>query len=207
MPETTVTEEEQKPQKIDINDQSLQSQIEEQVEMDPEADAFSFPAPPPDGVYEVRMQPSDQGWERRYSKKLNKHYLQIGLELRIVDPGGEFDDKPIFDNASDIVMQGTRICRIAGILKALGEAIPSKTTNIELCRKFEEVLATNPSLRIKTRWEGYSKDQEKTVKRGMASFPKNAEGKPLHVFEDPNTKEEITANVRIQRYMPLEVAA
>ena len=204
MPETT---EEQKPQKIDINDPSLQGQIEEAMELDTDADAFSFPAPPPDGVYEVRMQPSDQGWERRYSEKLHKHYLQIGLELRIVDPGGDFDDKPIFDNASDIVMQGTHICRIAGILKALGETIPSKTTNVELCRMFDTVLATNPSTRVKIRWEAYSKDQKKTLKRGMNNFPKNADGKPLHVFEDPNTKEEITANVRIQRYLPLEVAA
>lgn len=199
-----MADEEQKPQKIDINDPNLN---EVDMELDTDADAFAFPAPPPDGVYEIRMRPSEQGWERRWSEKLNKHYLQIGLELRIVDPGGEFDDKIVFDQASDIVMQGTNICRIAGILKILGEKIPAKTTNVKLCQMFDTVLATNPSARIKTRWEGYSKDQKKTVKRGMSTFPETADGKRQHVFTDPNTGEEITASIRIQRYLPLNVAA
>lgn len=188
---------------IDINDLSLQ---EEQMDLNPEGDAFGFPPPPPDGTYVVTLKLAKNGFEEREIKRganAGGKYLNANIEARIVSDDEGLKDKVFFDAASTIVMKGANTCRIAGILGALGAAVPARISNVELCRKLNEALGLEPQCRVTIQWEAYSKEQEKTLLRGMKKFPANADGAHKHTFNDPNTGEELSARAAIVRYLPL----
>ena len=197
---------------VDINKMDLEEEV---LEIKEGGDAFATPAPPPDGVHLVKFRLAETNAFVRVpiKKGPNKggYFYDSNLVLSIVDPDGPYDGKIIFDSASCLVRSESGQCRISGILTEFGLDVIGKTSDADLIRKLNEVAQTEPEIKVKGQWVGYSKDQKKVVKRGMKSFPEildsNSQGTGVynHVFEDPNTGEEITARFKVSRYIGLEV--
>jgi hypothetical protein len=208
------TDEEVKPQSVDIFDQSLAT---EEVEINPDANAFAFPPPPSESgnPYRVKLKRGQKGWLSYPSKNGKQGYMATDIEARIVAPGVEgLDDKPLFDNfASTMVMQSTRTSRIAGILKAIyetrgqGETVPAHTSHLELSRKLQEEFDKESEVGVWIQWEAYcescSDDDKRVTVRGEKRFPPNANGGHVAEIEHKQCGSTISAQAKIQRYVAL----
>lgn len=206
----------QGPQTVDIN--ALDATAGEAVDINTEADAFSAPPPPPDGDYLVSLALSekDQVQQAQLKSGANKgkNYFTVNIVAKVID--GDYEGRVLFDRPNTIInQQGT--CSIAGVLKALGETIPSRTTDVELVKQLLNVLQTEPTVKIKQRWEGSWKTGEVDANgrevykriRGMAKFPEagtDADGNTVHLstFVDEATGEEVQARGTITRYSPAD---
>ena len=79
-------DEEVKAQAVDIFDQSLAT---EELDINPEANAFALPPPPPESgnPYRVKLKRGTKGWMQYPSKNGRPGYLATDIEARIVAPG------------------------------------------------------------------------------------------------------------------------
>ena len=195
-------------EEIDINNLDL---AEEALEIEEGGDAFATPAPPPDGVHLVKFRlAEDKPFVKVPIKKgpnRGSYFLDSNIVLTVIDPDGPLDGKVIFDSANCLVRAESGQCRVSGILEVFGEDVSGKTSDVELMRKLNEIAQTEPEIKVKGQWQGYSKEQKKVVKYGMKSFPEildsddQGTGVFSHVFDDPNTGEEISARFRVRRYI------
>jgi hypothetical protein len=195
-------------EKLDINDPSLEV---ENLDINPEADAFAFPPPPPDNTYRAKLK-SKQVNNAPFEPKKAKNgtlYLYTAIEARIIDPAGKQDDWPVFDNfVSTMVMENSGTSRVAGILKALGQPVPARTSHKDLIQRLIDVLAGEPEVQITTMWEGYCETCDKTVVKGMKRFPKAADGDSHQAnMACPKDGTEVRAQARIVKYQPVAVTA
>lgn len=205
--------EKEQPQAIDIFDQSLAT---EEVDINPEANAFAFPPPPSESgnPYRVKIKRGSKGWMSYPSKNGKPGYLATDIEARIIAPGVEgVDDKPLFDNfASTMVMPSSRTSKVVGILKAIyetrgqGETVPAHTNHKELGQKLQEEFDKESEVYVWIQWVAYCEacsDENKRVEvRGEKRFPQNAE-KTGHVAEIEHKQcgSTISAQARITRYL------
>jgi hypothetical protein len=208
-------EEKAQPQAIDIFDQSLGT---EEVEINPEANAFAFPPPPPESgnPYRVKLKRGSKGWMQYPSKNGKSGYLATDVEARIIAPGEEkLDDKPLFDNfVSTMVMPSTHTSRLVGVLKAIyetrgqGETINSHTSHQELARKLQEEFDRESEVGVVIQWEAYceacSDKDKRVVVRGEKRFPQNQDGTHVGEMEHKQCGSTISAQAKIQRYVALK---
>ena len=193
-----------KPESIDINSPDL---VTEELNVDTEKDQFASMPVIDDGTYRAKLiqkKPSDSEsfWIRSTTKKANKPYLATGIEARIVDPGGKFDDWPVFDNfVSTLVMEMTGTNKIVGILKAGGTQLPARITDVELARALDGFLQGEPTLGIVTQQEAYCPVCEKTKAKGQKKMnPKGATPCPV-------CGEALQVQARIVKYVPESAVA
>ncbi len=205
----------------------------EQVELgiDTEADAFDSGPPPPDGEYVAAVSISDgeKGWTE-YRDRNDNPYYACALENRLVVPSDpKLDDRVVYDGfVSTMVMRNTGTCAVAGVSKALGAQVQSRSTALGLARQLTEVTKADPKCRIETRWEAQGKtgkqkengkDEYKTVLTGMMNFPRrvNDQGDEVsahlihwnpisgqHGPEPFDGSIEVRARASVVRYKPLE---
>lgn len=195
-----------KPVKFDINDPSAVLPDDEIVQ-NPDGDAFAGAPPVPDGTHIAVLSLSQQGWQKGKTAD-GVGYAMANIEARVASPGEYFDNFPVFDSASTMVMQSTGISRISGIQKACGEPVPTRTSQNDLIRSFNQLLGGNPRVRITTKWEGYCPDcpgkkegkTGKVVLRGMKRFPEISAGKFQHVTECPTCGSEVIGKAKITKY-------
>jgi hypothetical protein len=188
--------EKQKPVPVDINDLSLADQ---ELEVDENVDAFAGPPPPDDGDHLVKLSIGKRGVQQKKSKDGRDYYV-MSIVGTVIDP--KFEGRLLFDdmNGSTLVRNGT--CGVVGILKALGETVPSRTTSLALMRLLKDRLAGEPQVVVTSRWEAYCSDDGKTVKRGQRNFKQNDQGSFQHMIECENCGAMVTANARVTAYKP-----
>lgn len=193
-----------KPFKIDINDPTAVLPDDE-ITLDPDADAFSGPPPVPDGTHLASLGLGQRGFQQGTTDE-GINYVMAHIEARVIAEGEPFNNFPVFDTASTMVMESTGTSRIAGILGALSVKVPSRTTVKQLAQSLAKELEGRPQVKITTKWEGFCTDCEnekkpgklgKVVVRGQRNFP---EGK--HVMECPNCGNQVSAQARITKYAP-----
>lgn len=190
-----------KPIKIDINDPTAVLPDDE-IELDPQGDAFAGPPPVPDGVHKAKLLLGPQGVSVGKTDQ-GTAYIMVQIEARVLAEGESFDNFPVFDTASTLVQESTGTSRVSGVLGALGIAVPARIRLSDLARMLTDALEGSPLVTIKTQWEGYcgtcpGKKPGKigrVVLRGQKRFP---EGK--HVTECPNCGSEVVAQARIRSY-------
>jgi hypothetical protein len=195
---------------VDINDKGLFTG--DVVELNFESDAWAFPAPPPMGLYDLKLFPAKDAFKmvlRDENKGFDAQgnvYYQANLECRIVAPGTEYDNVPVFVTVSSIVGRGKELSSMMGVVKLTG-AKPKKNslTDLEQAKILNAVLKNEPVIRkVHLDWEGYSKNDKKSVAKSMVDFPKNADGTYQHTYTRVDTnrdKEEITAQLRIKNWV------
>ena len=194
-----MSENDNKPTAIDINSPDL---VTEELNVDTEKDQFASMPVIDDGTYRAKLiqkKPSDSEsfWIRSTTKKANKPYLATGIEARIVDPGGKFDDWPVFDNfVSTLVMEMTGTNKIVGILKAGGQQLPTRITDVELARALDSFLQGEPTLGITTQVEGYCDVCERTRLKGQKKV------NPKGVTACPTCGNRLSLQARIIKYVP-----
>ena len=170
------------PAVIDINDPLLQ---QEMVEADPEADFFELPPPPPDDrEYQFKVMLGEKGITAKKQKRKGDPdgrpsgpvFLNVNLELRIVDPGQPWDNMPTQDYATSIVMQSSGTSKLHSILRALGAPAQGRMDLAALRDHIMGVLGSEPLCFGTGIWEARIEDSAadggyRTVKKGMKNFP------------------------------------
>lgn len=184
------------PVEVDINNLEL---ADEEVEVNTEADAFAGPPPPDDGDHLVKMELGKRKVVEKTTDKGQK-YLVVSIVSKIIT--GPFENRLFFDDflGSTFVQQGSGTCGVAGILKALGEQVTSRTTRNQLARELVNKLAGEPMATVTSQWEAYCSDCEKTVLRGQKRFPENGNGSHRHQIECQKCGSLITAQAKVKAY-------
>ena len=210
---TTEDEVKQQAVAVDIFDQSLAT---EEVEVNPDGNAFSFPPPPPESgnPYRVKLTRGDKGWMQYPGKNGKPSYLATDIRATIIDPGNEsVDGKILFDNfASTMVMQQTRTSRVQGILKAIydtrgqGEKVPQHTSHKELAGLLQAEFDRESEVGVWIQWEAYcescSSDDKRVNVRGEKRFPQNGDNTGhLGEMEHKDCGSFISAQAKITRYL------
>ena len=92
---------------------------------------------------------------------------------------------------------------MAGVLKALGIAVPATITMKALAKMLENALEGEPLIGIETQWQARAQhgDKWETVTRGMKKFPQRADGTYNHIIDDPETGEKVAAQATVVRYV------
>jgi hypothetical protein len=195
---------------VDINDKGLFTG--ETVELDFASDAWAFPAPPPMGTYDLKLFPAKEafkmvlkdttkGWEAP-----GNVYYAANLECRIVAPGQDWDNTPVFTMVNTQVYRGKELSSMMGVVLLTG-AKPKKNSlsDLEQAKILNQVLKGEPIIRkVFLDWEGYSKNDKKSVCKSMTDFPKNQDGTYSHSFtrvDAQRDKEEITAQLRVKQWV------
>lgn len=189
---------------IDLNDLALE---DEALQLDPDADAFQGPPPPPDGVHLVKLSlfrrngesPFQAGRDRR-----GRPYIMAAVVGTLVAEGKPWNNQKVFDRVSTVIFQSSGTCRMAGALKALGISVPATTSTKQLAQLLENALEGEPLVGVETRWEARAQHDETwvTVAKGMKRFPMRQDGSYQHIITDPDTGELVTAQATVVRYLP-----
>jgi hypothetical protein len=197
--------ESQKAKSIDLMDLELE---EEPMDLDPDADAFAGPPPPPDGIHLAKIklfkQGSDSGLTSGTAKN-GKDFNMARVELRIIAPGQKYDNSPVFDRVSTLIMDSTGTCAIAGVLKALKVSVPSRISKNALTKMLLEAIESEPELKIQTAWSLEEKNDEGKYKaivyegkklNRQSNFPKKDNGEYEHIVDGQS------AQAKILKYLP-----
>ncbi len=170
-----------KPVEVDLNDLSL---ADEEISVDADADAFAGPPPPDDGDHLVKLSLGKRKVTMGKAKT-GDNFFMVDINAKVV--AGPFENRILFDNASTMVMQNSGTCRIAGVLKALGEQVPSRTTKKDIARSLVDKLAGEPQSTVTSQWTAFCQsckdDFEQShgkrgkkngiMLRGQRNFPSN----------------------------------
>ena len=208
-------------EEIDLNDPRLAS---ENIEVNPEGDAYATPPPPPDGEYRAKLKQIDvkdaRGQQVRFKamkiKGTEKLYLATAIEARIQDPAGTYDNIPVFDRWVGTFPNRDGSTKITTILTKLGVSFPKSATHKDLMEIFLKALAGEPDVMIETQWEAScQKCQEEAEKtgsqkprsiRGMSRFPQDTKGKAIPEIACTVDKSHgvMVAQVRIVGFKPVK---
>jgi hypothetical protein len=195
---------------VDLSDKGLFTG--ETVELDFNADAWVQPTPPPMGLYDLKlfiakdgirmvMRDEHKGWDAP-----GNVYYSANLECRIVSNNPEFDNYPCFTMVNSLVGRGRETSTMMGLVKLCGKTPKrNKLNDLEQATILQAVLKGEPVVRgVFLDWEGYSKNDKKSVCRSMTDFPKDSEQRYQSTFtrtDSNRDKEEITAQLRIKAWV------
>jgi len=192
---------------VDLN--NLDIVEEESIEgFNPEAEFYTTPNPPDDGVHLAVLSISDRkAGVFSGTGKDGKPYFMIFPRAQIVEPGTRNDNLYVSDVASTMVMPNGS-CKVAAILKALGqESIPRGAG--AMIKALHNLLLGNPQVKITTRWEAQPRDpgadgkRRKPIIKGQNRFPPKPDGTHNPIVKDPETGEEVSAQAVVTKYQPV----
>ena len=204
------------PVEVDLNNLEL---ADEQVDVNPDADAFSGPPPPDDGDHRFKLKLGprkvQQGEIGKGVDKGKKFYM-VHVQGQISDPQDKHNGRTAFDNVSTMVMQGNGTSRIVGALKSLGETISVRESILDLARRFKARLDGEPEVTWQTQWTAFCKTCKEEADRGSKKVPKNgiilrgqknfpqlANGSHQHQIECKNCGSLLTANSEVLAWKAL----
>lgn len=185
-----------KPVEVDINNLEL---VDEQVDVNADADAFAGPPPPDDGDHLVKLSLGRDKVQQGKDKQGRVYYM-VHVQAKVLN--GPFENRVLFDRVSTMVMQGSGTSRMVGVLKALGEPVGNRVSIVDLTRQFVNRLAGEPEVTVTTQWRGYCADCEKNVLRGQKRFPQNGDHTHRHQIECSKDGSLVTAQADIVAYKP-----
>ncbi len=204
---------------IDLNDPAL---LSGEIDTNPDVDAYAAPPPLPDGIYRVKIKQIDvknaKGEPARYTVKRDKNgnaYAYTAIEARVQDPGGKFDNVPIYDRFLSTMTQRNGGVPLVRVLIVLGHKVPAKTSALNLLEMFFKATAGEPELEVETVWEGgldqadrerFETSQTKQPRvLGMHRFPQGKDGQPVPDVQVDTAlgKVNLHAQARINGYFPI----
>lgn len=194
---------------LDPNDPRL---VSEELNANPEADAYAVPPPPPDGRYRVKlklMQKEVNGQKVDYAPALwgkapGQAVFVTGIEAAIIDPSGKYDNLKAYDfNVSTFVGRdnATKVTTVLSILKR-PDGSPWYTKGTKMSAKawmdlLVKALSGEPEAGVETQWEWSCQDCGKAAKATGKDYPRAITG--MHHFPPEPSKEKRAAG---QVYSP-----
>jgi hypothetical protein len=133
-------------------------------------------------------------------------YYSASLECRIVAPGQDWDNSPVFTVVNSECYRGRELSSLMGVVLLTG-AKPKKSSlsDLEQAKILNQVLKSEPIIRkVLLDWQGYSTNDRKVVCKSMLDFPKNQDGTYSHSFtriDAQRDKEEIVAQLRVKQWV------
>ena len=194
---------------IDINDPAFTS---EDLSVNPDADAYAQPAPPPDGKYRVKLKLARKrvGSEEKdyigakWGQKNLQMVLVTGVEAAIIDPSGKYDGLKAYDfNVSTFVGRdnATKVNSVLSKLRKpdgkLWYSPGQKMPPAAWMQLLVQALAGEPEAGIETQWEYSCEQCGKDAKAKGEAYPRSIMG--MHKFPAEVDKGKIAAG---QRYSP-----
>jgi len=210
MPADTKMDYKDRSKVVDINDKGLFSG--ETVELDFSSDAWAIPAPAPMGLYDLKLFPAKDCFKMVLRNETlswdtpGNVYYSAGLECRIVAPGQDWDNSPVFTVVNSECYRGRELSSLMGVVLLTG-AKPKKSSlsDLEQAKILNQVLKSEPIIRkVLLDWQGYSTNDRKVVCKSMLDFPKNQDGTYSHSFtriDAQRDKEEIVAQLRVKQWV------
>lgn len=188
---------------LDPNDPRL---VSEELNVNPEADAYAQPAPPPDGDYRAKlklMQKEVQGQKADYAPALwgkspGQAVFVTGIEASIIDPTGKYDGLKAYDfNVSTFVGRDSAT-KVTTILSKLRR--PDGKPWVEKHQRMSpkawmdllvRALAGEPEVGITTAWEWSCADCGKDSKAKGTAYARSVVG--MHKFPAEQDKQKRAA--------------
>lgn len=192
---------------IDINNTSLLEG--EEQEINPNADAWDQPAPPPDGVYLCKVFLAKQGFQvgmldDESLTKEQRTFYRANLVLKILDEG-KWKDLNIFYNVSTFISAGKEISTMLGMIRKTGVEIKDKkVTPLAQVKLLGKVIKLEPKLYFKGEWKAWDQDKEEWIKVGMKNFPKTEDGKGFSHIVRNSKGAPVTAKFKVDRVFGLK---
>lgn len=202
--------------------------IQEEVNIDTDANPMEAPPPPDDGTYRVTLklkEPVSDAFQLKSVQSGNsagKQYISADFNAQILAEGTRNNNKLLFGKENTLTFDGKN--KLAYILLQLyggskneqaATYVKSLKTPSDLAKAFKAALLKEPKLRVKTKWNssynaGTKEEPDyKTFKNGQANHPQNAAGVPKHInevtFQDASgdvQSLEVTARAQIVDYLP-----
>lgn len=195
--------------------------IQEEININPDINPLEAPPPVADGIHRFKLILQNDSWEKRETKE-NKQgnkvtFIMVKFSGACVEEGSQDNNKRVFNIVNTLVFDGKS--EMAYIIKmALGNT-PEANTYVaglknyaDLAKAFRDVLASEPIIKIQTKWvaqrkisEEGKKDKYETVLSGQRNFPpvdpKDLTKGYRHIIVDPKTKTEVAAQAVIQDYL------
>ena len=211
---------------VDLNDPSL---LMQEIDADPNADAYAAPPPPPDGWYRMKLKQIDvkkkdgtkgqyavlpdmdystSPWTQKVDPKSGKKLFYVGtaIEARIQDPGGKFDNIPVFDRFVDSrVDRRTKGVKILTILGALKVKVPTPYNGDVLIKTFLKALAGEPEADVEITWEGQASQSDSEAIKAKGLKVPRVEG--MHNFPSDGTKRLTSVTKELAGYGPVTLKA
>jgi cell division septation protein DedD len=181
----------------------------EASKLDVDADAYDVPMPPVKDRYDLRVALSEKDaikMRRIDDKDPSTTYYSVALECRIVSDDPEVANRAAYAYVSSRMAKGQKISTLAYVLFKCGypkdKLADKEVDQLTLVRGFVKFIGDGRIVKgCLLDWEGYSKEQSKTIFRSMDHFPVGEDGTHEHIvmISSPNGgKEEITARLVIK---------
>ena len=181
-----------------------------------EEDAWSYAAPPPRGVYDLKCFLAKDWLHARLAneKDNSSMYIMADIEARIMN-NEEYEETPCYTTVSTRIFRRRNISTMAGFLVKAGASkyIPNPATPKQLAELLEKVLHKEPVIKAELDWRGaYSYKDAKTGNdvwenshNHYEEFPVDPENKDKRINVTSVTGKdgllhEIRAQLRVVRF-------
>jgi hypothetical protein len=185
----------------------------ELVVLDPTEDAWEYGAPPPKGVYALKLFAAKDGimmyQDNRDPKIVN---FSISMEAKVTDDG-EYKDAVVFPRVSTKVGRGKHISTAAGLIVKAGFNLPKDgITPKKLAMMVEALLKKEPIVKGEIDWQGSYKYQDKkgndayqSVFNSYEEFPPDGQGGRKYIVmvnnaHVPGAQVEVRARAVVNRF-------
>ena len=177
-----------------ITDIKALTGYDETQQLDLTEDAWSYGAPPPWGVYDIKWKMDKDGVKENWEDKKDptSKYLAVKMVGEVVNSKeGEYDGIPVFAGVNTRCYRGKNISTMAGfIVKAgFGKHLEGAVTQLKQLTVMQALLKKEPVVKAELEWRGsYSYTDAKgetkyeNLWKHYTQFPVDKEtGERLHV--------------------------
>lgn len=184
-------------------------------QLDLTEDAWEFGAPPPRGLYNLKLFPAKEccKWGLADAKDQNSIYYVVNIEAKIVSDNPDHEGIPVFCGVTTRIFRGKSISTAAGLVVKMGYKVQNPITDKQLAQLCEKALKQEKIVKTELDWRGsYSFKDPKTgqdtwenVFNHYEEFPPDPEkpGTRKHLVTVANKVggvAEVRAQLRVVRF-------
>jgi len=126
----------------------------------------------------------------------------IYTSVRFIVAGGDFNGRTIFDTISTYVGKYRKASSVQDFLAACEyDGEPENGKRFTAQEIIDAVNQTVGPFTAYVDWQGYCPHCDKTVIKSSKFFPRDDDGRLLHVTECPECGEKVTARARVKRFI------
>ncbi len=195
---------------VDFKDKSTIIVKGKVSKLDPTSDAFARIPPAPKGEYDLKLTPGRNGFEvdaldPKKPISNDNCYYKVNMEAVIVN-NSDYENQRVFPTVTTRIGRGKELSTMADLIVRLGAGkhLKPEMNDFEVAELFSKILDKEPVFKkVPCDWEGYSKEDDRTVFKTMSDFPSDGKGGfvPVGVHNTKNRqREEINAQLKVKEW-------